>query len=83
MYIQIRIDIDTQIHEHVPVHTPLCRFARLYFHQPSFALLDEATSAVNPEDEHALYGGLVDVQTTIFSIAHRMELRKYVRTYIT
>ena len=29
--------------------------ARLYFHAPRFAILDEATSAINPDEEGALY----------------------------
>lgn len=29
-------------------------FARLYFHTPKFAVLDEATSAINPDEESQL-----------------------------
>jgi ABC-type uncharacterized transport system fused permease/ATPase subunit len=32
--------------------------ARLYFHKPSYAVLDEATSAINPDEEGAFYDHL-------------------------
>jgi ABC-type uncharacterized transport system fused permease/ATPase subunit len=52
-------------------------FARLFFHRPVFACLDEATSAVNPEDEGKLYEHLLSLNVTVFSIAHRPSLRKF------
>lgn len=52
-------------------------FARLYFHQPRFCVLDEATSAINPDEEELLYQQVLDLQCTVFSIAHRLELRKF------
>ncbi|KAK3284414.1 hypothetical protein CYMTET_7938 [Cymbomonas tetramitiformis] len=52
-------------------------FARLYFHKPLFAVLDEATSAINPDEEHRLYEKVQSLGTTVFSIAHRLELRKF------
>ena len=52
-------------------------FARLYFHRPVYAVLDEATSAINPDQEQALYEEVVGMGTTVFSIAHRMELRRF------
>jgi len=51
-------------------------FARLYFHRPKFAVLDEATSAINPDEESSLYEKLCS-STTVLSIAHRLELRKF------
>mmetsp|Transcript_38344 Transcript_38344/g.53238 ORF Transcript_38344/g.53238 Transcript_38344/m.53238 type:complete len:696 (-) Transcript_38344:163-2250(-) len=52
-------------------------FARLYFHRPLFAVLDEATSAINPDEEQKLYQKIEKMHTTVFSIAHRLELRKF------
>ncbi len=50
-------------------------FARLYFHKPRFAVLDEATSAINPNEEIELYKNIHQFNCTVFSIAHRLELR--------
>ena len=50
-------------------------FARLYFHSPAFAVLDEATSAIAPGEELKLYEQLIARGTTVLSIAHRLELR--------
>jgi ABC-type uncharacterized transport system fused permease/ATPase subunit len=52
-------------------------FARLYFHRPEFAVLDECTSAINPDHEARLYESVVEMGTTVFSIAHRLELRRF------
>ena len=52
-------------------------FARLFFHAPPFAILDEATSAINPDEEHSLYEHVLAQGTTVVSIAHRLELRKF------
>lgn len=52
-------------------------FARLLYHRPTFAVLDEATAAVNMEAQEMLYSLLADVGVTFFSIAHRAELRKF------
>ena len=51
--------------------------ARLYFHKPSYAVLDEATSAINPDEEGAFYHHLGTLGITAFSIAHRMELKRF------
>lgn len=51
--------------------------ARLFFHRPAFAVLDEATSAINPEEEGRLYEQLNDLGITVFSIAHRHELARF------
>ena len=51
--------------------------ARLYFHRPTFAILDEATSAINPDEEGLLYAHIETLGITAFSIAHRMELKRF------
>lgn len=52
-------------------------FARLFYHKPPFAILDEATSAINPDEEGLLYERVIAQGTTVVSIAHRLELRKF------
>ena len=53
-------------------------FARLFYAQPQYAILDESTSALNPEMEKQLYTELTKTEdVTIVSIAHRLELAKY------
>ena len=51
--------------------------ARLYYHHPAFAVLDEATSAINPDEEGQLYAQMSELGITFFSIAHRLELMKF------
>ena len=51
-------------------------FARLLYHAPPFAILDEATSAINPDEEGTLYQAVIAQGTTVVSIAHRLELRE-------
>ncbi|XP_066281799.1 lysosomal cobalamin transporter ABCD4-like isoform X1 [Branchiostoma lanceolatum] len=52
-------------------------FARLFFHQPQFAVLDEATSAVSMETEELLYTMCKDMGMTVISVGHRTSLRKF------
>ncbi|XP_062503781.1 lysosomal cobalamin transporter ABCD4-like [Corticium candelabrum] len=52
-------------------------FARLFCHQPRYALLDEATSAVDEETEGKLYDMCQDLGITLVSISHRMSLKRY------
>jgi ABC-type uncharacterized transport system fused permease/ATPase subunit len=52
-------------------------FARVFFHKPAFALLDESTSAVAPDAEAVMYRNVTNAGITVFSIAHRPALRAY------
>ena len=54
-------------------------FARLFYAQPQYAVLDESTSALNPEIEEKLYSEITSgsMKVTVISIAHRMALSKY------
>ena len=47
--------------------------ARVFFRKPTCAVLDEATSAVNPDEEALFYRKLATLGVTAFSIAHRPE----------
>jgi len=51
--------------------------ARLLFHAPKYAILDEATSAVSADGEKALYMSCVRVGITMLSIGHRPALRDF------
>jgi len=51
--------------------------SRLFFHTPRFAVLDESTSAMNVDDEGPIYERILKEGITVFSIAHRLQLRKY------
>jgi ABC-type uncharacterized transport system fused permease/ATPase subunit len=51
--------------------------ARLLFHAPKYAILDEATSAVSADGERLLYMACVRVGITMLSIGHRPALRDF------
>lgn len=51
--------------------------ARLYYHRPTFALLDESTSAVHEEVEDGIYRGCKDIGITLITVSHRISVRKH------
>lgn len=51
--------------------------ARLFFHAPRFAILDECTSAVSNEMEELLYLTCNEMGITYITICHRPALRKW------
>lgn len=55
----------------------LISFARLFFHKPTFAILDEATSSLHEEVEAHLYETCFKNQITTVSVGHRSCLRKF------
>lgn len=48
--------------------------ARLYYHQPKFAVLDECTSAVSPAMEQFMYQHAQEIGISLLSVAHRPAL---------
>jgi putative ATP-binding cassette transporter len=52
-------------------------FARVLLSKPRYAVLDEATSALDSANEDALYRQLLDIKTTLVSVAHRPAILKY------
>lgn len=51
--------------------------ARLFYHQPQFAILDECTSAVSVDVEGAMYSHCREKNITLFTVSHRKSLWKY------
>ena len=51
--------------------------ARMYYHSPKFAVLDECTSAVSIDVEEALYSTAVERDITCITISQRLTLPKF------
>jgi len=51
--------------------------ARLFYHSPQFAILDECTSAVSVDVEGFLYTNCRELGITLFTVSHRKILQKY------
>lgn len=51
--------------------------ARLFYHKPRFAILDECTSAVSDEVEDKLYQTCKKMGITLFTVSHRKTLAKH------
>jgi ABC-type uncharacterized transport system fused permease/ATPase subunit len=51
--------------------------ARLFYHKPKFAILDECTSAVSEEVEGKIYETCSQLGITLFTVSHRRVLQKY------
>lgn len=51
--------------------------ARLFYHTPKFAILDECTSSVTLEIEKAMYDNAKALNITLMTVSHRRSLWKY------
>jgi len=51
-------------------------FARLLYHCPKYAVLDECTNAIAPRVEADLYERCRKLGITVFSISHKLELKR-------
>ena len=52
-------------------------FVRLFYHQPPFAMLDEATSQVSVDMEERLYTICAKLGITVVSVGHRQTLHDF------
>lgn len=51
--------------------------ARLFYHRPQFAILDECTSAVSVDVEGPMYEHAKALQITLFTVSHRPSLFRF------
>ena len=51
--------------------------ARLFYHKPTFALLDECTSAVSIDQERKLYDAAQELGISCVTISQRLSLPEY------
>jgi ATP-binding cassette subfamily D (ALD) protein 3 len=56
--------------------------ARLFYHRPQFAILDECTSAVSVDVEGSMYMYCRKVGITLFTVSHRKSLWKHHEFYL-
>ncbi|XP_033212490.1 ATP-binding cassette sub-family D member 3 [Belonocnema kinseyi] len=56
--------------------------ARLFYHKPQFAILDECTSAVSVDVEDSMYSYCKQANITLFTVSHRRSLWKHHEYYL-
>jgi ABC-type uncharacterized transport system fused permease/ATPase subunit len=56
--------------------------ARLFFHRPLLAVLDECTSAVSSDVEHELYTHCESLGITVMSVSHKRSLVRFHKDYL-
>uniref|UniRef100_A0A8D8XL03 ATP-binding cassette sub-family D member 3 n=1 Tax=Cacopsylla melanoneura TaxID=428564 RepID=A0A8D8XL03_9HEMI len=58
------------------------QMARLFYHKPQFAILDECTSAVSVDVEGSMYEYCREVGITLFTVSHRKSLWTHHEYYL-
>lgn len=56
--------------------------ARLFYHKPQFAILDECTSAVSVDVEDSMYSYCKQENITLFTVSHRRSLWKHHEVFL-
>ncbi|KAI7834807.1 ABC transporter transmembrane region 2-domain-containing protein [Kickxella alabastrina] len=51
--------------------------ARLFYHRPQYAIMDECTSAVSMDIERAMYTHATELGITLMTVSHRQSLWQY------
>ncbi|KAL9548323.1 hypothetical protein MBANPS3_005729 [Mucor bainieri] len=57
-------------------------FARIFYWKPRFAVLDEATSAMDKDTEDYLYEALINMGTSVISVSHHPNVIEYHSTIV-
>merc|ERR1712195_25062 len=77
----IRPKLDDNMNWHVdlsPGQKQKLAFARLFFHKPTFVVLDECTNGISPDVERELYRQCSEeFKMAIFSISHKIDLKEF------
>lgn len=51
--------------------------ARLFYHRPNYAILDECTSSVSMDMEQIMYTHATELNISLLTVSHRTSLWKY------
>ena len=72
---RLRFNKQKNILNHINIS--VVQMARLFYHKPQFAILDECTSAVSVDVEDAMYQYCRQVGISLFTVSHRKSLWKH------